>query len=314
MNEILVTPRSLSAGDDPSLRRLVEAGYSLRFGPVGRTPGEAELLHLLPGCIGWIAGVEPVSETVVARAAPTLRVISRNGVGVDNLPLSACDRLGVEVRRADGANAQGVAELTIALILAALRQIAFSDAALKRGAWERRRGVELRGATVGVVGLGAIGRRVARMASDLGAVVLACDPVAPPLDIAANVTRTDFDAVVARASVITLHCPPLPSGAALIDGTTLGRMSPGVFLVNTARASLIDETAVLDALESGRLACYATDVFDVEPPGASRLVLSDRVIATPHIGGYTLESVAEASRVAVANLLESLEAAHAVPA
>jgi D-3-phosphoglycerate dehydrogenase / 2-oxoglutarate reductase len=132
LNTILVTPRSLTIGGDPALNLLEQAGYTLRFGPAGRLPSEKDLMELLPGCVGWIAGVEQVSDSVVRAAGPTLKVISRNGVGTDNLPLELCLCMGIAVRRADGVNAQGVAELTLGLILAAFRQLTFSDAALKR--------------------------------------------------------------------------------------------------------------------------------------------------------------------------------------
>ncbi|MBI4923277.1 MAG: phosphoglycerate dehydrogenase [Devosia nanyangense] len=306
MNTILVTPRSLTSGGDPALGALERAGFSLRFGPTGKTPSEADLLELLPGCVGWIAGVEPVSEAVVTAAAPTLKVISRNGVGTDNLPVEVCERLGVDVRRADGANAQGVAELTVALMLASLRQVPFGDAALKRGEWMRRRGTEILGSTVGIFGLGAVGRKVARMAGDLGATVLGHDPFAPPNDLGPNFSLAPPAEIFARAILISLHCPPLPGGVPLIDGAALARMPPGACLVNTARARLVDESAILSALAEDRLACYATDVFDREPPGFSLLLASDRVIATPHIGGFTVQSVANATRLAVGNLLESL--------
>ena len=309
MSVVLVTPRSLSSGGDPSLRALEDAGYQLRFGPAGRTPSVEDLLALLPGCVGWIAGVEPVPSSVLA-AATDLKVISRNGVGIDNLPLAICNRLGIVVRKADGANAEAVAELTIGLMLSALRQIAFSDSALKRGEWVRRPGLELSGSTVGVVGLGAVGRKVVRMAAAFGARVLGYDPMGAPDDLAPDFVLTDLDDLVANASVVTLHCPPLGDGRPVLDGAAIDRLKAGASVINTARASLVDEDAMLAALRSGRLACYATDVFDREPPGLTPLVACDRVIATPHIGGYTLQSVAQAAQLAVSNLLESLETLH----
>jgi D-3-phosphoglycerate dehydrogenase len=310
MNVVLVTPRSLSSGDDPALRALEDAGFELRFGPAGRTPSEAELLSLVRGCVGWIAGVEPISESVVAAAAPDLKVISRNGVGIDNLPLVACDRLGIIVRKADGANAEGVAELTMGLMLAALRQLAFADAALKRGEWLRRPGLELHGSTIGIVGLGAVGRKVVRMATAFGAKVIGYDPMGAPADLAPGFSLGTLDDLLERASLVTLHCPPRADGQPLLDRAALTRMQDGASVINTARASLVDEEAILAALGSGKLSCYATDVFDREPPGLTSLIASDRVIATPHIGGYTLQSVAQAARLAVSNLLESLGAPH----
>jgi D-3-phosphoglycerate dehydrogenase len=304
---ILVTPRSLTREGDPALDLLREAGYEVVTSTPGKQPDEAELLRVVPSCVGWIAGVEPVS-TRVLEAARGLRAISRNGTGVDNIDLAGAARLGIRVLRAEGANARGVAELAIGLILALLRQIPWSDARLKTGAWERRRGREIGGRTVGVVGCGRIGRLVAELALGLGARVVGHDAV-PVQGFAPGPAfrYADLDTVLADADVLTLHCPALAAGRPLLDAAALARVKAGAVLVNTARASLVDEGAVLAALDEGRLGGFATDVFPEEPPVSTRLVSHPRVIATPHLGGFTDESVALATRVAVENLLEALE-------
>ena len=134
MPRILVTPRSLTSESHPAIRALEGQGYEIVLAPSGKLPDEADLLRLLPGCEGWLAGVEPVSAAVI-EAATELRVISRNGVGVDNLPMDVVRRRGITVRTADGANAAGVAELAIGLMLASLRHIPAADAGIKTGAW-----------------------------------------------------------------------------------------------------------------------------------------------------------------------------------
>ena len=304
MPRILITPRSLTAGGHPALQRLVEAGFELVACTPGKLPSPQELIGLLPGCAGWLAGVEPVPDAVI-EAAPELRVISRNGAGVDNLPLALLAQRGVKVMKAEGANSSGVAELAIALTLASLRHIPFSDAGIKAGGWPRRQGREIRGRTVGVIGCGAVGAEVARLAAALGAEVLGHDMVRRPLAVERFRWAT-LNEIVDQADVISLHCPPLPDGSPLLDAATLARARPGLALVNTARASLIDEAAVLAALESGRLATYATDVFDAEPPHNLDLARHPRVIATSHIGGFTVESVERATMAAVSNLLTAL--------
>jgi len=304
MQRILVTPRSLTAAGHPALGRLAEAGFEVVACAPGQLPTPAELIALLPGCVGWLAGVEPVPAAAI-EAARELRVISRNGAGVDNLPLELLAQRGVKVMRAEGANASGVAELAIALTLAALRHIPFSDAGIKAGGWPRRQGCEIRGRTVGVIGCGAVGAEVARLAAALGAEVLGHDMVHRPLGLERFRWAT-LDEIVEQAGIISLHCPPLPGGSPLLDAATLARARPGLVLVNTARASLIDEAAVLAALESGRLATYATDVFDAEPPHKLDLARHPRVIATSHIGGFTVESVERATMTAVSNLLVAL--------
>ncbi len=308
MDRVLVTPRSLSQDPPPELGPLAEAGFELVFPAPGRLPGEAELLDLVPGCVGWLAGVEPVSPRVVA-AADRLRAISRNGTGVDNLPLGELERRGIRVLRAEGANSVGVAELTIGLMLAVLRQIPATDAGIKAGQWPRLRGAEVAGRTVGLVGCGAIGRHVARVVSTMGADVIAYDPFRPQFDIPGPFAwAAEAGDVFAGADIVTLHCPATPDGRPLVDAERLGRMRRGSVLINTARAALIDEDAVRTALDSGRLGGYATDVFDPEPPLPGSLAAHPRVVATSHIGGLTSESVAKATRIAVTNLLQALRA------
>ena len=302
---VLVTPRSLTRDGDPALELLREAGFELVLSSPGRQPDEAELLRLLPGCVGWLAGVERISA-VVLRSAPELKVISRNGTGLDNVDLEAARRLGIRVLRAEGANARGVAELTVGLMLALLRSIPHGDARLKAGAWERRRGREIGERTVGLVGCGRVGRLVATYALGLGARVLAHDACPAGSFQPAGFSWAEFGQVLAGADLLSLHCPAQAGGAPLIGTAELARMKRGAYLVNTARASLVDAGAVLRALEEGGLAGFATDVFAEEPPSPSALLAHPRVIATPHVGGYTDESVEKATRVAVENLLAAL--------
>lgn len=305
MERILVTPRSLTLDPPPELSMLTEAGFELVFPPPGRQPSEAELLGLVPGCVGWLAGVEPVSPKVVA-AADRLRAISRNGVGLDNLPLRELERRRIRVLKAEGANSIGVAELTIGLMLAALRRIPAIDAGIKAGEWPRPRGAEVAGRTVGLVGCGAVGRHVARIVSAMRADVVAYDPFRPQLDLSGSFAWGELDDIFRDAEIISLHCPPTPDGGPLVDAARLRSMRPGAVLVNTARAALVDEGALRDALDSGRLAGYATDVFAQEPPAAGSLACHDAVVATSHIGGFTDESVGKATRLAVTNLLDAL--------
>lgn len=303
MNKILVTPRSLTTGGHPALDRLVAGGYQIVFSPAGKQPTEDDLIALLPGCVGYLAGVEPVTGRVLAAAAD-LQVISRNGTGIDNIDLDFARRRGITICRAEGANAEGVAELAIGLLLGIARSISVSDRCIKGGAWQRQKGMELRGKTLGVVGYGKIGRRVAEMAIGLGMNVIAHDIVAEkPFAVSDQCRFAPLDEVLAVADAISLHCPPLSNGKRLIDTAAIARMRRGVLLINTARYDLLDAEAVADALNDGRIAGLAIDVFDHEPPVDNPLIGHDRVIATPHVGGFTEESVDRAVSVAVDNLL-----------
>ncbi|PTE20945.1 oxidoreductase [Cereibacter changlensis JA139] len=306
MARILITPRSLTSEPPQELQALRRAGHELVFSSSGQTPDEAELLRLVPDVEGWLAGVEPVSSAVIA-AATRLRVISRNGSGVDNLPLAETSARGIHVERALAANATGVAELAVGLALSACRRIPDVAGGVRAGAWPRPKGREIDGATVGIVGLGAIGRKVAGVMAALRAHVLAADPMRPPLGpLQGLVSYAELDEVLRRADILTLHCPLPEDGRPLVDAEVLETMRPGMILINTARAGLVDETALRPALEQGRVAIYATDVFATEPPLPGGLASHPQVIATSHIGGLTDASVRRATEIAVANLLAHL--------
>lgn len=306
MPKILITPRSLSKGGHPALDPLTSAGFELVMPAPGATPTEQQLIHSAAGCVGWLAGVEPVSKAVIENATD-LQVISRNGTGVDNLPLDALEERGISLKRAEGTNARSVAELALALSLAGLRCIIPTHDGMRRGEWPRRIGTEILSAHVGVIGLGAIGTSFAEFCLALGADVRGHDPMAPIDRLAhAGFVRTGFAEALANAVVVSLHAPMPGDGKPLIAKAELDKMAPGAVLVNTARAGLVDETALLEALNCGRIGCYATDVFHKEPPERSPLLSHPNVITTTHIGGFTGASVDRSTQCAVQNLLEVL--------
>jgi phosphoglycerate dehydrogenase-like enzyme len=298
VRKILVTPRSVTRDGHPALLRLTNAGYQVVFCAPGKQPSEEDLLRLLPGCAGYLCGVEKVSARVLEEAHQ-LQVISRNGTGVDNLDLAAARRRNVRVCRAEGANARGVAELAFTLLLALARSVPFCDQAIKGGGWERRPGIELEGRSLGLVGCGKIGKLVARFALAFDMRVLAYDPVVDPaFRPSPRFNHVALDQLWPASDFISLHCPPGADGQPLITCQSLERMRQGAYLVNTAR-------------DSGRLAGLATDVFATEPPAQRQLAGHPRVIATPHLGGFTQESISRAMDVAVDNLLAALACAPA---
>jgi len=299
MRRILVTPRSLSASEHPAIQLLRDQGWEVIFGPRGRLPEEAELLQLLPGCAGWLAGVEPISVRVLD-AAKQLQVISRNGSGIDNIPLQEAKGRGIAVLSAAGANAQGVAELTLGLALAAIRQFHLADRQLKEGKWTRRLGSELNGRSALIVGFGKIGRLVARLLAAFGSSVSVVEPMEVATDPFAKV---ELSAGVRSADLVSLHCPPLPGGRPLITAELVARSQPGLILINCARRSLVDETAVLAGLETGQIEIYASDVFEEAGGDSIALIGHPKVIATPHLGAYTKESVDRAAVEAAENLI-----------
>ena len=233
-----------------------------------------------------------VTAEVLARAR-RLRVIGRPGAGVDNIDLDAATQAGVLVMNTPGRNSIAAAEHTIMLMLAALRKFFPACTAMKNRTWDRRSflGRELAGKTVGLIGFGRIGMEVARRLSVFDCAVLAYDPYVPesiPRDM--GVALTDLDDLLARSDLVSLHAPGTPETRRLMDERRLQRMRPGAVLINCARGELVDEQALLDALNQGRLAGAALDVFATEPPLDWSLVEHPRVIATPHLGGATLEA------------------------
>jgi D-3-phosphoglycerate dehydrogenase len=232
-------------------------------------------------------------DRALIEAAPNLRVIARAGTGVDNVDVEAATERGILVMNAPGANSISVAELTLALLLALSRGIAAADAAMKRGVWDKKRltGVELRGKTLGIVGLGRIGQEVAARARAFGMDLVAHDPFIAE-QVAANlgINLTTFDDLCAKADYITLHMPVTTETRHLLNKDSLALCKTGVRIVNTARGELIDETALADAIESGSVAGAAIDVFEKEPPTSWRLASLKQVVATPHIAASTVEA------------------------
>ncbi|MEV0396582.1 NAD(P)-dependent oxidoreductase [Polymorphospora rubra] len=298
---ILVTPRSMSVAGSPAVDRLRAAGYEVVTPTPGRQPTTDDLVAAVPGVVGWIAGVEAVPARVLAHA-DTLRVISRNGAGSDAIDGAAAAAAGIQVLTARGANAQGVAELALALALTGLRGLPEAAAALKAGEWRRSPGREAGGRTLGVVGFGAIGRRLADLAQGLGMRVVAHDPYVTD---AGDVPLLPLPELLRTSEVVSLHVPPSPDGP-LLGAAELALLRDDVVLLNTARSTLVDEAALLAELESGRIALYSVDAFDREPPEPSALLAHPRVVPTPHLGAATAESVRRASDAAVDNLLAAL--------
>lgn len=237
------------------------------------------------------------SATTVTRAlieaAPNLRVIARAGTGVDNVDVEAATERGIVVMNAPGANSISVAELAIALMLALSRNISAADAAMKKGVWDKKRltGAELRGKTLGIVGLGRIGQEVAARARAFGMVLVAHDPfLSEQVAETLGIQLLPFESLCGVADYITLHLPATPDTHHLLNKETLALCKAGVRIVNTARGELIDESALADAIEAGAVAGAGLDVFENEPPADWRVANLRQVVATPHIAASTAEA------------------------
>jgi len=226
-------------------------------------------------------------------AAPQLRAIARAGTGVDNVDVRAATDRGIVVMNAPGANSISVAELSMAFMLSLARMIPTADASMKRGVWEKKKlaGAELRGKTLGIVGLGRIGQEVGVRAKSFGMNLVAHDPfISEQIAGTLGIQLLSLDDLCATADYITLHLPATPETRHLFDASRLAKCKAGVRIVNTARGELIDETAMADAIESRHVAGAGLDVFESEPPAEWRLAKLPQVIATPHIAASTAEA------------------------
>ena len=232
-------------------------------------------------------------DRALIEAAPHLRVIARAGTGVDNVDVETATSRGIVVMNAPGANSISVAELTIGLMLSLSRAIPSADSAMKKGIWDKKRltGAELRGKTLGIIGLGRIGQEVAARARPFGMTLVAHDPfISETVAEGLGITLLPLDAVCEAADYLTLHLPVTPETRHTINSERLARCKAGVRIVNTARGELIDERALAEAIESGAVAGAALDVFEKEPPSDWALAKQPRVVATPHIAASTIEA------------------------
>lgn len=304
--KILVTARSFRKAEGPHKQILRDAGYELVESPNDQPLKSGELGPWLKDVDGAILGLDTVDADALS-AASHLRVISRYGVGIDSVDVAAATARGVVVTITPGANAVSVAELTIALLFSLARSIPYHDRVAKSGKWSRIQGIELTGATIGLMGLGRIGREVALRCRGLGMRVIGYDPMLTADQVAAfGVTPCSFEQLLADSDVVSLHVPLTPETRMVIDAAALDRMKRGAYLINTARGGLVDEAALYEALAAKRLAGAACDVFAEEPPRSDGLVSLDNFIAAPHIGSATEQTTRRMGLMAAENALAIL--------
>lgn len=307
MSRILITTTSFAKDDVSPLNLLQKAGYETIINPYKRKLTEDEVLDLLLEVkpVGMIAGVEPITARVL-QPAKGLKVISRCGIGLENVDLNAAGSLGITVTNTPDAPTQGVAELTIGLIFNLLRRISFLDKELRKGNWIKETGSLVRGKKVGIIGLGRIGKRVAEMLLALGAKVAGTD-IQPDYDWLqkTQVPLLDLEELLKQSEILCLHVSYTVSNEHLIGRKEVETMPKGAYLINTSRGEVIDHDALYSMLANGHLSGAALDVFDHEPYNGP-LTKLDNVILTPHIGSYAREARVEMEIQAAENLIEGL--------
>ncbi|WP_234197331.1 hydroxyacid dehydrogenase [Pseudacidovorax sp. NFM-22] len=302
MSTVLVTGADL-APQALALLKNMEVVYA------GKTPTEDDLIALCQrhDPVAIIVRYGKVGAKVMD-AAPSLKVISKHGSGTDTIDKVAASARGIEVVAAAGANAAAVAEQALALMLACAKSVVPLDARMHAGHWDKatHKSLELGGRTVGLVGLGAIGQRFARMAHAMDMRVIGFDPFAKNLPD--YIQPVDLATIWRESDVVSLHCPLTDENRGMLNADTLAQCKRGVIVVNTARGGLIDEAALLQAVRSGQVAGAGLDSFAVEPMAAGHPFQGqERIVLSPHIGGVTSDAYVNMGVAAARNLLAVLE-------
>lgn len=301
MTAILFSTSTFNLDHVPDRAELERAGVELRTNPFRRKLTEDEAIDLLSdGVVGLVAGLEPLTGRVLA-SAPSLRAVARVGIGLDSVDLAAAERLGIEVMNTPDPPARAVAELTLGHILSLLRRISLVDRRLHEGTWSPEMGSLLSGRTVGFIGFGRIGRRLARLLEPFEVDILVHDPAA--VDVPHE--RTDLGDLLSRSTVVTLHVPYGPETHHIIDGARLALMRPDAILVNVARGGLVDEAALADAIRGGAIAGAALDCF-ADEPYRGPLAGMERVQMTAHMGTYARETRDQMEREAATKIVGCL--------
>ncbi len=300
---ILIALSTFAQEGSAPLELLKKSGVVFEINATGKRLSKPEVLTMAQGFDGVVAGLEPYDAEVLATLSQ-LKCISRCGVGVDNVDLNVAKQKGVTVLNTPDVVVQPVAELTLGLIFDLSRKLTAHTELMRQGKWERLTGAQVAGKTVGVIGLGRIGRRVAQLLRRLDVDVLGYDIAPDPVWAKANnVVLVEREDLLSRADIVTLHVSSGPGHAFCLTAAELGRMKEGAMLINVARGSLVDEKSLVEALKSGHLAGAGLDVY-AEEPYNGELCRLPNVVLTPHVGTLTRESRLIMEIEAVQNILK----------
>ncbi len=304
MIRILLTTTSFQDTHGPHHDLLAESGFEIirERGPLS----EVRMLELVGDIDGMICGDDTITAAVIDKALPRLKVISKYGIGLDKIDVPYTEKVGVPLTFCPGVNHTTVAEHTFGLMLGLFRSLVEEANYTRSGEWKRLTGHEIMGKTIGIVGLGRIGREVAIRAKAFGMPIVGYDIYWPTEFAEAHgVTRLEsIGEVFAASDILSLHTNLTPETHSMVNADSISKMREGVVILNCARGELVDSDAIAEALESGKVGGYGTDVLEVEPPPADHVLLSAKnCIVTPHIGSRTHESVQRQAGMATRNLL-----------
>ena len=304
--KILVTPRSFGKTNPELFDRLTQAGLEVVRNDTGGILSADQMREKLAGCQGVILGVDPMSADVLA-AVPELRAIAKYGVGLDNIDLEACKQRGIAVSRTVGANSNAVADYALTLMLMVARKAGLIDRRCREKDWGKITSIDLYGKTLGIVGLGAIGRCVVKRAQGFGMKILGHDIAWDEAWASAEgVERADMDRICREADFITLHTVLTDETRNCISAGRIAMMKKTAVIINTARGGLIDETALLTALQEGRIYGAGLDVFEQDPPADPAWYALDNLVMGSHCSSSTAGATETMGRMAVDNLLRDL--------
>ena len=298
--KIALTTSTFAQYSDKPLAILRGAGHEYLLNPYGRKLTEDEAISLLHGCVGVVAGTEPLTELLI-ESLPELKVISRCGSGTDNVDMAAAEKRSISVLNTPDGPTLAVAELTLGYALDLLRQITRMNRELGSGVWKKRMGNTLKGKKLGIIGFGRIGKAVASIFAPLGVEVAFNDPMAE----SHTYRKLGVSDLLAWADILTFHCSKIGGECSLFTTEQLRIMKPGSWVINASRGGIVNEDALYEMLKSGHLGGAAVDVFEREPYNGPLTEL-DNVILTPHIGSYARESRIQMEIDAVRNLIAAL--------
>lgn len=296
---------------NPHMKPLIEFAQSqadeVVLNPYGRTMTVDELKTVWYGADAVVAGLEPYTPEVLAEAPGTLKAICRFGVGYDTVDLAAAKARGIAVTNTPGTNSDAVADLAIGMMIAIARHIPQGDKSVRDGTWKRYTGLSMEGKKLGILGLGAIGKAVAKRATGFSMDIYAYDPYFNE-EFAAQygVKAASIDEIFSQCDYITLHLPVLPDTVNLVNRELLAKMKPTAYLINAARGPLVNEADLYEALKEHRIMGAALDVYSEEPLKDSPLFQLDNIVVLPHIGGNTKEASVAMGRLAIDNALDIL--------